>query len=100
MTADGQGGDVGSRLPQSLAARYCGAAVIRLVIYLHATVAPGSTQQSSTNSGNREVPFIFLFLAFGAHLFHWLPLLSMVFGVHFVLNCARPSDRGSSTSRV
>src|ERR1019366_7477793 len=43
---------------------------IRLVVFLHATVAPGSAQHSSTNFGEREVRFLFLFLAFGACLFH------------------------------
>src|ERR1017187_6034706 len=52
---------------------------IRLIVFLHATVAPGSTQHSSTNFGEREVRFLFFFLAFCACFFHWLPLLSDAF---------------------
>ena len=51
------------------------------VIHLHATVAPGPTQHFPTYFGQREVRFIFLFLAFGACLIHWLAF--------FVLLCSR-----------
>ena len=63
---------------------------ILFIIDLHAAVAPGSTQESSTNSGKGEVRFIFLFLAFCAYLFHGLPPLCVGFGVRFILDNVLP----------
>src|ERR1022692_3556486 len=48
---------------------FCQAIRLIVFVFFHATVAPGSTQHSSTNFCERKVRLLFLFLAFCACFF-------------------------------